>query len=230
MDISFNGVSASSLGLVSHGRPQILPQKNKSKISIPRRDGAFYFDDDTYSVRNVQCNFYLKSATNAAFETAVAVVAYWLTGSGYLILSDATKRFSATVLNEIEFSQRTSTAGIFSVVFECQPFAEDVTALSEAITGSAIDFGTKAKTYPQIVLTMTGAASYVQVSHVESGKYVRITDTLAGTEEIIIDCATGKVTIDDVLNVDKVSIDSLFFPFRVRYKHSNHYNGRNSDG
>lgn len=212
MDISFNGISASSLGLVSHGRSQILPQRNKSRISIAGKDGTFQFDDDTYTVRNIKCNFFLKKDTNAEFETAVSAISYWLTGDGYLILSDTTKRFDATVVSEIDWEQRNSTAGIFSVVFECQPWAEDVTVVSEAITGSAIDYGTKVKTFPQIVLAMTGNGTYIQASHVESGKYVRLTDTLTSGDEIIIDCATGKVTTNDVLKISKISIDTLFFP------------------
>jgi stringent starvation protein B len=51
----------------------------------------------------------------------------------------------------------------------------------------------------------------VQASLVSTGEYVRIADTFANGDDVVINMATGKVTKNATLCVDKVSIASKFF-------------------
>lgn len=210
--INFNGVDSSSFaGLECYPQIPLLPEKRRSTMEVFGRDGLWDFNVNSYSPRIIPVNFKAKAANRDALRTLLNQVAAWLSGSGYLILNyDPDVRFQAKVYANTDINKY-EAFGLFPAQFECNPpWAEDVAATTGTV-GTAQDYGSLIEFSPVITVSMTGGASYVQVTHVASGKFVRFTDTLANGNTLIFDMGFAKVSKNGVIQMLKVSIDSLFF-------------------
>lgn len=209
--MTFNGVASSTLSL-EHCVPRIsiLPERIGSAITIQGRDGSFDFNNDSYAPRIVPVDCLLKASTEAELTNRIAAISVWLSGSGYLVFdSDTTKRWYAKVYSD-GGRNFIPLATLFTVNFEAQPYAEDVTETTGAI-GSAINYGSAIEFYPTIEITMTSAATSVRVTLTSTAEYVLVTDSIENADVISFNMATGLVTNNSVSCMDKVSIASLFF-------------------
>ena len=211
LGMTFNGVASSTYGVLCAPRTPLLPEKRRTTIEVPGRDGTFDFGFDSYAPRIITVDCLIKATTRAALRTALAQVAVWLSGSGWLVFDhDTTKRWAAKVYNGIDLS-RIPIAAQFSIDFEVQPFAEDVNATSGTI-GTAQDYGSALEFYPVITITKSGTtATSLQVALASTGEYVLVTDSIVSGDVLVFDMATGKVTKNGVACMSKVGISSLFF-------------------
>ncbi len=208
--MTFNGVHSSSFGLLCSPRIPLLPAKRSSTISVAGRDGTYDFDQDSHETRKIPVDCLVKGSSRAALRALMDQMGAWLSGSGYLIFDhDTGKRWQAKVYEGID-PARAPIAAQFTVVFEAQPWPEDVNARTGTI-GTAQDYGSPRPFAPVITTTITTGATWLQVTHLASGRYVRIEDTLAVGNVIAIDMNTGKVTKNGASIMTKVRIDSLFF-------------------
>lgn len=209
--MTFNGVHSSTLGnLKCSPRIPLLPERRGSTVEAPGRDGAYDFNADSYAMRSIAVDCMITTADRATLRAQLAQIALWLSGSGYLIFDhDTTKRWQAKAYSAIDL-EKAAAIGRFTVVFEAQPFAEDVNASTGTIL-TPQDYGSPLIFYPVITATMTGAATRCTVSLVSTGQYVYVLDSLALNDVLVFDMSTCKVTKNGVLCMDKVPIDSQFF-------------------
>jgi phage-related protein len=152
----------------------------------------------------------VKATSEAELQGYLRAIAVWLSGSGYLVFDgDTAKRWQAKVYQGID-PDFIPLARRFTVIFECQPYAEDVDATTGTI-GTAQDYGSDVGFYPVITINMTGSASSLQVSLLSTGEYVLFQDSLVNGNVIVFDMSAGKVTKGGVNAMSKVNIASLFF-------------------
>lgn len=209
---TFNGTASSTMNLV-HGVPTIpiLPQRNSSVIEIPGRDGTLDFGVDSYSTRIIPVECLVTASSEATLNGYLADIAVWLSGSGNLVFDqDTDKYWDAKVYTSIE-PVRYPGIAIFTVYFECQPYAIAVSQTTGATIGVEDDYESDVIFYPQINVTLTDDAAYVQVALTSTGQVVRIEGSYSDEDEIVFDMSTGKVTVNDVSVMDEVTLASEFF-------------------
>lgn len=213
-DMTFNNITGASLHLARCvPLTPLRPEKKTARIEIAGRDGVVDFDNDSYRPVVIPVDCLMANATSES-ELAgwLADIAVWLSGSGDLLFDgDTTKQWkNAKAIQGVDMLRPPLTRQ-FIVVFECDPYAEDVTETTGADIDDPADFGSDVIFYPEINITMTGAATYAQVALASTGELVRIETTLANADEIVINMATGKATLNGSNVTDKVTIGSLFF-------------------
>lgn len=151
---SFNGVDSSTYSLTGTPREPLLGEKKSSTIEIPGRDGSYDFNLDSYRPKLIPVDCLVQSTTEAALTTLKEQIALWLSGSGWLIFSGTpTKRIWAKVYEQVDLTF-IPLAAPFTVVFECQPYAESTTETTIALDNTATDYASKAKFYPELNLTL----------------------------------------------------------------------------
>ena len=210
--MTFNDVTSQSLGLeYCVPRIPLLPDRRPSVVDIIGRDGTVDFQNDSYAPRQIPVDCLIESTSETNLAASLAKVAAWLSGSGYLVFDhDTTKRWSAKVYQMVE-QERYPNVSRFTVLFDAQPYAEDVDETIGTI-GTEQDYGSDVIFYPVIEVTLTGAASSVQVSLTSTGEYVLVeNDALAENDVLAFDMEKGLVTLNDSSCMSDVNISSLFF-------------------
>ncbi len=207
----FNGISSSDLHFdFASPRIPLLPFKRPTIVSVAGRHGTVDFDNDSYEPRIIQVDCLIHADTQDELNGYMTVAAKWLSGSGYLIFDhDTSKRWWGKVYDVVDLDYRIPLYHYFTVTFDCRPFAEDVTETTEVEVGAEVDYGSDVTFYPKINITLTADASFVQVSLLSTGEYVRIEDTLSNGDVVVFDMSTGKATVNGTYH--PVTIQSLFF-------------------
>lgn len=82
--------------------------------------------------------------------------------------------------------------------------------LSRSEAGTSFSVGGTWDTWPVVEMTAS-AGSYVQVSLPFASKYVKVEQTFAGGEAVVIDCEAEAVTVDGVDARADVALGSDFF-------------------
>ncbi len=184
-DLSFNGVLASSLGVIVNIQPDRMRAKERMEsITIPGRPGALHQTEgeDVFDViiLNPQCTL-----MNPAKLDAVCA---WLRGSGKLIFGDDPNYcYEATVINQIPLARVLEGADprSFAPTFECQPF--------RYLTLPAADI---IKTSSGQTLNNPGTVASVPVIKVEGTGDVTLT---VGGYMVTLNDLTGGIIIDGVM-------------------------------
>jgi len=107
----------------------LIPELRRNEFTIPGRHGTLDFGLNTYEKRPIQVRIgLLKNADWKALRTKAREMASWLSGKGMLIFDDEPdKGYEAAVYSYVGIEQiELLPAGLFEVVFECQPFAESL--------------------------------------------------------------------------------------------------------
>lgn len=207
---SLNGVHSDTFGILCRTARELLPAREPNEIVIPGRNGSYDFGNPTFGKRTFSMQCHIQAASLVALRTATRNIAKWLADATELVFDDDPgKRWTGRVYAAVGLETAAIT-GQFTVAFEAQPFAED-TALQTGSIGTAQNYGSQLDIYPTITVTMGGTAASVLLTHLASGRFVRVTDTMASGNVLVFDMARGLVTRNAVAIMPKVSIDSLFF-------------------
>lgn len=104
MDFTYNGTSASSLGIIVNSMDwYVKPERKVDELKVQGRDGTSVVDD-SYLPITIKTRITIKSLSNINF------IMSWLTGNGQLTFSgDSGKYRNAYVFDAINFSQNGST-------------------------------------------------------------------------------------------------------------------------
>jgi predicted phage tail component-like protein len=71
------------------------------------------------------------------------------------------------------------------------------------------------KTYPRIEATFTAAATEFKITHTQQNKYVRVTRNFVAGDKLVIDFATGKITLNGNVTMPILDwVNSDFFTFQ----------------
>lgn len=206
--MTINGVHSSEVGL-ARCVPlfPLVPERRTATIEIPGRDGNFDLQTDSYAPFELAVDCLIKNEAN--LETTLRQVALWLNSGNTVIFDDKPIMWRVKLNRQIELN-RYPKAAHFLVYFECQPFAEDVDETVWAVD-TETDYGSDVEFDPAITVTLKSSATYAQVSLLSTGRYVRVTDTLAADDVLVFDMSIGKVTKNGASCMDKVDLTSLFF-------------------
>ena len=127
---TFRNIHSSTFGIgVRSVDRSLIPELRKNEFVIPGRHGTVDFGLNTYEKRLIQVRVgLLENADWFAFRTKAREIASWLSGKGSLVFDDELdKAYDAAVYNYVGIEQiQALPAGIVTIVFECQPFAESL--------------------------------------------------------------------------------------------------------
>ncbi len=182
-DMSFNGVLASSLGVIVNVQPDRIRAKERvESLSVPSRPGALHRTEgeDVFDViiLNPQCTLMDLAKLDA--------VCAWLRGSGRLIFGDDPLFcYDAVAINAIPLGRVLEGADprTFTPTFECQPFRYLTTPAADIIrttSGGSISNPATVASAPIIKVEGNGDV-FLNIG----GGVIELADIPGG---IIIDC------------------------------------------
>ena len=170
----FNDISSEDYLTISKLPSIFKPEKDIQKIEVPGRDGFLTQDYGSYKgiIKSTEC--WIKDLSQIDY------ICSWLTGGGDVIFSnEPSKKYKATIINQIEFSKVAAEFRSLIIQFECQPFKYDidnnVITLTEDGTiynpGTAnakpiikvLGNGAMNLTINNIVITLTNVVDYVTI-------------------------------------------------------------------
>jgi len=127
---TFRNIHSSTFGIgVRSVDRSLIPELRKNEFVIPGRHGTIDFGLNTYEKRQITIELgLLKNTDWQALRAKAREIAKWLSGKGMLIFDDELdKAYDAAVYGYIGIEQIQSLpAGVLTVTFECQPFAESL--------------------------------------------------------------------------------------------------------
>ena len=150
----------------------LLPERRRRQLEIPLRHGLYTFSGATYDIRVHTISCCAVTSGLVQFRQRIRDIAGWLSGTGELIYDDEPdKAYTATVYSSIPLEQVVS-AGLFDLVFECQPFAAgqmqtEIYTLADCGQTVSVQFGGTAETPCHVTITNAGEvyAPYIRLRH-----------------------------------------------------------------
>ena len=170
MEVTWNGVSSTTITGLTCGKVtrQLVGGHRGTFVSIPGRPGSHYFPEER-GRRTISIECYVLnegSGFPAGRRDAVTEVADWLdiNAECKLTLGDAPGVYYNAVLTDPPDVDEWRELGQFTLVFETEPFAYDLTPsahLFSMVSGveQTYDFGIQTQTWPVIEVTPTDGIS-----------------------------------------------------------------------
>lgn len=198
--MSFGGIDSRDVDVLVRQEPVFTAPVMRviENATISGRSGKRVIQDGTYEPITVSVKLASKSGAD------MSMIRAWLTGSGYLIFGDQpNRRWNAYVVKEFKFQpvMRTDKTE-FEVSFQCDPFAESITAgvwrVSDLVqsTGNLL-FIPEGNVVCYPVVKFWCEPGYKVTFHDNDRSYLDATDTSATLqaekkcENIFFDCMTG---------------------------------------
>lgn len=139
--LSFNFGNKNSFedyGILIAKRPVIpSPKRRVTFVNVPGRDSNIKFDEGTYEDINIVVECTVKDRNNLSEK--LDEIKGWLFNSGEseLIFSfQDDRKYTAQVINAIDFKPLYKIIGVFPILFSCRPFKYEVTNSMITIQGS----------------------------------------------------------------------------------------------
>lgn len=213
---TFKGITSDAQGVREREvRHSILPSVNVKTLDLPSRHGGLDLGR-VYGMREIEVEIGLKSDSYSNMRNKVRQIAKWLNSETLqpLIFSDEPNikymaRVSGDTNLEPLFNYEETTLK-FLVPF---PFGEDVNATTVSLaSGTPINYTGTQETYPTFNVTTTVARSDFEISN--GTDKVKIVTSLPIGSAVVIDCSTGKVTLNGSTIQQTITIDSDFFALK----------------
>lgn len=192
--MSFNGVTAASKGvIVVDYPPYVKPQSRVKVLTIPGRNGSLTIDEEAYENIELECRCVALPTAN------IESISDWLTGSGDLILGNASdKSLKARVDGQISFDKIVSGHQHrgFTIPFVCQPgryVHPPVDDIVRTTTGTVTNPGTM-PSQPKIKVVATGEITLTVGTSIMLINGPETEWTLVIDSELM-DCFDGTMTI-----------------------------------
>ena len=174
----FNNISSEDYLMVNKLPSIVKAQKDIQKIEIEGRDGFLTQDNKAYkgTIKTAECTIMdLKH---------IDFICSWLSGSSDVIFSnEPSKKYKATIINQIEFSKVAAEFRSLIIQFECQPFKHNL--YDEFITlilpGMIINPGY----YSQPILTIYGTGNVEIVVNGEAVTLNNIVEYVTVNSELL---------------------------------------------
>lgn len=213
--LTFNGGNSSDYGLnvVSIERNFLPPVKN-TYLDVEGRNGS-YFAGSTLDKKaiNVQVNIVATSESDlrnkarqiGAWLYTLAEVPFSFNDEPDLIY---TGKVDSTSLEEVlRFGSGTLT-------FVCgKPTADGLAKTVNVPDNASITVGGTAPTLPTFTVSFTATASEWKIA--KGDKYLRVVSNFVAGDTLVVDCSTGKVTINGTVQMQTLDINSRFFVLDV---------------
>jgi predicted phage tail component-like protein len=215
--MTFNGVSSDAypyLKILKVGH-SVLPSSNISMVDVAGRAGS-YFVYKRLGTRTIEVEVAIVGTSQSYFRSKVRELADWLDVDKPTALSfseDPTISYYAIVDGDTSIDQILAI-GTGTIKFICpDPFAYGASRTVSLVTGpNTVTYNGTADAYPVMTVTFSSAQTSFEVSN--GTEKIHIDADLATTSTLVIDFSLGKITINDVLNMQTLSLDSDFFPLK----------------
>lgn len=124
---SFQGVSASSIGILVAGNTRVIKPENRVvEYTVPAKDGVVTYDTGSYNVFELAIPIVFKQTGTKTVREISRDVGRFLRGTGSLVFDDEPdKEYIATAVNSVPVSE-ILPFGKAEIVFRCQPFAQSI--------------------------------------------------------------------------------------------------------
>ena len=199
----------------SKSRP-LLPERRRRQLEIPQLHGRYDFGGSTYDMRVITLECFVYASDIPAFRSRLRDIAEWLSQKGPLVFDDEPdKTYEARIFSSVPVEQMMS-AGIFTLVFDCQPFAygqERVLSLTVSSNPASLAIDNRGTQESPCVITLKNTGSTgVNGITLESGNEFRYTAVLAPGATLTIDTERYTVRLNDALKTSGYSGDFLCIP------------------
>lgn len=213
---TFKGITSDAQGVrekqVKHS---ILPSVNVKTLDLPSMHGGLDLGR-TYGMREIEVEIGIKSDSYANMRSKVRQIAKWLNSETLqpLIFSDEPNvqymaRLSGDTNLEPLYNYEETTLKFLVPT----PFGEDVTNTTTTLTsGTPINYTGTHETYPTFNITTTVARSDFEISN--GTNKVKIVTSLPIGSSVVINCKTGKVTLNGSTIQQTITLDSDFFALK----------------
>lgn len=145
----------------SKNRP-LLPERRRRQLEIPQLHGRYDFDGSTYDMRVITLECFVYAADIPAFRSRLREIAEWLSQKGPLVFDDEPdKTYEARIFSSVPVEQMVS-AGIFTLVFDCQPFAngqERILSLTASSNPASLVISNRGTQESPCIITLTNTGS-----------------------------------------------------------------------
>lgn len=187
MDITYNGVTASSLGaIVTDISPPVRAARRIQSVEVPGRSGVLHIDDGSFApvIKTVG----LGLVTLSKLED----IHGWLSGSGTLVCSTEPERaYLVHQIAEVTWTRIGRRLYQAVVQFECDPFRYLHPAAADIVLTQAGNVTNPGSAWSEPLLVIEGSGD---ISLTVGNQILSLTDI---TDEISLDCAARIAYSDD---------------------------------
>lgn len=192
----------------SKSRP-LLPERRRRQLEIPQLHGRYDFGGSTYDMRVITLECFVYASDIPAFRSRLRDIAEWLSQKGPLVFDDEPdKTYDARIFSSVPVEQMMS-AGIFTLVFDCQPFAngqERILSFTASSSPAALAISNRGTQESPCVITLTNAGGgNIEGVSLAAGRSAggldefQYTKTLAAGSTLEIDTERYMVRLNDSL-------------------------------
>lgn len=210
MSLTFKGVSLPTYVRVLKVTRSILPPSHVKLLEIDSRIGA-YFVKKKHGFRQIEVEVAVIGSSASDLRNKVRSLAEYLDSDKPepLICSDEPALTDFAILDGETDLEEIIRFGTGTLVFLCpQPYSQGA---ARNATGASITYNGTAPCFPKLSVTFTSSVTHFEITKSSTGEKLRVNGNMGTTSTLIIDCNTGKVTINGVLNQQALSFDSDFF-------------------
>ncbi|MFS0776267.1 distal tail protein Dit [Neobacillus sp. 3P2-tot-E-2] len=215
--ITFNGVDLSNLIKVKSigGRGPL--SQSVVRTTVPGKDGA-YAQRKKIPERPIPVTFDITGASLTDIHQKVdSLNAILNTESDVPILfsDEAGKTYYGQLDGQPNWEEmRYKGRGSFNILC-CDPCKYGAETSTTFVNTGSPNVSGNNKTFPKLEVTFTASATEYKITHVATGKYVRVIDTFVAGEVLGIDFATGKITLNGTVAMSILDwSNSEFFPLK----------------
>lgn len=187
MDVTYNGVTASSLGaIVTDISPPVRAGRRIQSVEVPGRSGALHIDDGSFApvIKTVGLGLVTLSKLD--------VIHGWLSGSGTLVCSTEPERaYNVHQIAEVAWTRIGRRLYQAVVQFECDPFRYLHPAAADIVLTQAGNVTNPGSAWSEPLLVIEGSGD---ISLAIGNQVLSLTDI---TDEISLDCAARIAYSDD---------------------------------
>lgn len=214
--LTFNGGKASdyALNVVSIGRDFLPPVKN-NYLDIDGRNGS-YFAGSTLDKKVITVPVNIVATSDLDLRNKARAIGGWLYTTEEVAFSfDDEPNLVYTGKVEEASLEEVLRFGSGTLKFVCGKPTADGLAKSVTVTsGTAFTVGGTAPAFPTFTVSFTASATEWKVTNAD-GKYIRVVDNFVAGDTLVIDCSTGKITINGTVSMPTLDIQSRFFSLKV---------------
>lgn len=212
MGFTYNDIHSDDKGLVVQTSPSILPPITIQAQMIPDRPGG-YFQRSEFGMRPIKVPIGFRESNFGDYYSKIRDLAEWLNPiePEPLIFDDESNMTYYAVLSDAIDLNRIGRLGSGTLTFLCpDPFAYGSQITQTLDPNNSIVTLMAAQDSPYSInpapidaqpifnITFTAAASSYQITHQESGKYIKVNYGFAANNTLTIDATKRKITINGV--------------------------------
>jgi predicted phage tail component-like protein len=210
--ITYKGVSSQGKLKVLKVTRSVLPPSQVKLLDVEGRSGAFFISKK-HGVKKIDVEFVV---IGDELRDNIRDIADWLDAEKpeALICSDEPDKTDFAILDGETDLDEQLKAGFGTLTFICpDPYSIAASRTVNLVAGSnTVTYNGTAPTYPKVTATFTTAQTSFEISN--GKEKVKINASLATTSKLVVDFNTGKITINDTLNLQTLTLDSDFFPLK----------------